>query len=274
VRLGETSGPDYGLLAPPPPAVDITFTSGSDGHRLEAGALAVEISEHPLRFRLLREHWPLLESTDDGHIHGGLRLPCFAVLDDPEPPASLVSFGLNSGETVYGLGEKYGPLNRRGQRVVSWNEDAWGVNAEASYKNIPFAWSPRGWGVFVHTPARVIHGVGYPEWSHRSYVLRVEEPGLDVFLLAAPTPAGLLERFTVLTGRAPLPPRWSFGVRMSRAYYRTAQEALQVARALREQRIPCDILVLDGRAWLKVETRFAFEWDAERYPIRPRSSAT
>lgn len=266
LRLGEESGPDYGLLAPPPPPVEINFASGSDGHRFEAGALAVELREHPLRARLLREHWPLLESTGDGHIHGGLRLPCFAVLDDPEPSASLVSFGLDSGETVYGLGEKYGPLNRRGQRVVSWNEDAWGVNAEASYKNIPFAWSPKGWGVFVHTPARVIHGVGYPEWSHRSYVLRVDEPALDIFLLAAPTPAGLLERFTLLTGRAPLPPRWSFGVWMSRAYYRTAREALQVAQALREQRIPCDILVLDGRAWLKVETRFAFEWDAERYP--------
>src|SRR5262249_40138634 len=131
---------------------------------------------------------------------------------------------------------------------------------------VPFAWSPRGWGVFVHTPARVTHGVGYPEWSHRSYILRVEEPGLDVFLLAAPTPAGLLERFTLLTGRPPGPPPWSFGVWMSRAYYRTAGEALEVARALREQRIPCDVLVLDGRAWLKVETRFAFEWDAGRYP--------
>jgi alpha-D-xyloside xylohydrolase len=85
-------------------------------------------------------------------------------------------------------------------------------------------------------------------------------------LLAAPTPVGLLERFTRLTGRTPLPPRWSFGAWMSRAYYRTAHEALQAARALREQRIPCDVLVLDGRAWLKVETRFAFEWDAERYP--------
>lgn len=265
IRLGDTPGPDYGLLASPPQPVDVACVPAGDGYRVEAGALAVEIRQHPLRFRLLRGPRVLLESAGDGHIRGGLRIPAFAVRA-ADPSASLVAFGLESGEAVYGLGEKYGPLNRRGQRVVSWNEDAWGVNAEPSYKNIPFAWSPRGWGAFVHTPARVIHGVGYPEWSHRSYVLCVEEPGLDLFLLAAPTPAGLLERFTWVTGRPPLLPRWSFGAWMSRAYYRTAREALEAARALREQRIPCDVLVLDGRAWLKVETRFAFEWDAERYP--------
>ncbi len=266
IRLGDTAGTDYGLLASPPRPAAITCAPSDGGHRIEAGALAMEILEHPLRFRLLREHRVLLESAGDGHIRGGLRIPAFAVRDATDPSASLVTFGLESGEAVYGLGEKYGALNRRGHRVVSWNEDAWGVNAEPSYKNVPFAWSPKGWGAFVHTPARVVHGVGDPQWSHRSYVLCVEEPGLDLFLLAAPTPAGLLERFTLVTGRTPLPPRWSFGAWMSRAYYRTAQEALEAARALREERIPCDVLLLDGRAWLKVETRFAFEWDAERYP--------
>jgi alpha-D-xyloside xylohydrolase len=108
--------------------------------------------------------------------------------------------------------------------------------------------------------------VGYPQWSQRSYVLRVEDPVLDLFLMGADAPAGLLERFTHLTGRAPLPPRWSYGVWMSRCYYRTAEEALEAARGLRARHIPCDVLTLDGRAWLKVETRFGFEWDRERYP--------
>ncbi|WP_354666917.1 hypothetical protein [Thermus scotoductus] len=82
------------------------------------------------------------------------------------------------------MGEKFGPLNRRGQLVTCWNEDALGVNAERSYKNVPFLWSPRGWGLFAHTTARSHHGVGFPQWSHRSYVLLVEEEGLDLFLMA------------------------------------------------------------------------------------------
>jgi alpha-D-xyloside xylohydrolase len=53
---------------------------------------------------------------------------------------------------------------------------------------------------------------------------------------------------------------------MSRAYYKTREETLEVAKELREHHIPCDVIVLDGRAWHKMETRFDFQWDADRYP--------
>ncbi len=259
--------PDYGLLAVGPDAPHVRFSTDAGQYRLESGAMRLDLSPDPVRLRVSLNGHGLLESTRDGHIRGGERLPPIALDQDPQgQPAWVIALGLRSGEAVYGLGEKFGPLNHRGQLVISWNEDAWGVNSELSYKNIPFAWSPSGWGVFVHTTARVEHGVGYPQWSHRSYVVRVDDPTLDLFLLAAPTPAALLERFTYLTGRAPVPPRWSLGVWMSRCYYRTAGEAMDAARRLRERSIPCDVLVLDGRAWLKVETRFGFEWDKERYP--------
>ena len=53
---------------------------------------------------------------------------------------------------------------------------------------------------------------------------------------------------------------------MSRAFYQTADEIMDIAQKLREHRIPCDVLTLDGRAWHKAETRFDFSWDADRYP--------
>ena len=59
-------------------------------------------------------------------------------------------------------------LDKRGQLIRSFNHDALGVNAEISYKNTPFCWSPEGWGVFIHTPAPVTHGVGYAPWSQRA----------------------------------------------------------------------------------------------------------
>lgn len=53
---------------------------------------------------------------------------------------------------------------------------------------------------------------------------------------------------------------------MSRAFYQTAEEALDVAQKLRQRAIPCDVITLDGRAWHKMETRFDFSWDPGRYP--------
>ena len=107
--------------------------------------------------------------------------------------------------------------------------------------------------------------MGYSPWSHRSYVIKVDDPNLDVFLLFADSPAEMLRKYTLLTGRTVPPPTWSYGMWMSRAIYKTADEVLEVAKQLRERRIPCDVLTLDGRAWHKAETRFDFSWDADRY---------
>ena len=201
-------------------------------------------------------------SITDEHFRGWTRLPAFG----RDGERWIAAFSLSSGEPVYGLGEKFSPLNRRGQLLHSQVEDALGVNTGLSYKNAPFCWSPEGWGVFVNTPGRVSHGVGYPEWSHRSYVAVVEDEALDLFFLAADSPARLLSHYTELTGRAPEVPTWGLGLWVSKAYYRTPREAIDAAAALREHRIPCDVLTLDGRAVWDVQTRFDFRWDESRYP--------
>lgn len=262
LRWGVDRRPDYGLLVAPPQPLAVTVTPLAAGWRLTCDELTLELEPAPVRLRLWQGERLLLESTSDGHISGGWRVPPAA----RDATGWQLAFGLTSGEPVYGLGEKYGPLNRRGQLLTSWNEDALGVNAEASYKNCPFAWSPTGWGLFVHTTARVEHGVGYPPWSHRSYILRVADAVLDLFFLVGETPAALLERYTHLTGRAPAIPRWSLGLWLSRCYYRTGEELLAAARGMRERELPCDVITLDGRAWLPVRTRFDFRWDTERYP--------
>ena len=83
---------------------------------------------------------------------------------------------------------------------------------------------------------------------------------------ASGAPAGILDLYTQLTGRAATVPTWSLGLWVSRAYYKTPQEAADVAAKLRAHRIPCDVITLDGRAAWNVDTRFDFEWDPERFP--------
>ena len=55
-------------------------------------------------------------------------------------------------------------------------------------------------------------------------------------------------------------------------FLQDAGEAVAVAAKLRERRIPCDVLTLDGRAAWDVQTRFNFQWDPSASPIRPRRS--
>jgi alpha-D-xyloside xylohydrolase len=267
LRLQRAPAPDYGILVDPELLVKETANApisveNGEEVRVKAGDLELVFQQEPLRLTVYRQGKMVLESSTDRTIRGDLRLHPLA----STPEAWLLSLALNSGESVFGLGEKFGCMDKRGQLIENWNRDATGVNAEISYKNVPFAWSPLGWGVFVHTAARVTHGVGYSPWSHRSYVIKLDDPNLDLFLLFAGSPAEMLAKYTALTGRTELPPTWSYGAWFSRAIYKTADEILEVAKQLRERRIPADVLTLDGRAWHKSETRFDFSWDPERYP--------
>jgi alpha-D-xyloside xylohydrolase len=263
LQLGTQEKPDYHLLTTPPADnLDVVVSETPQGYQLASGDVVLELLSSPMRIILKKGERTLLESVTDRAFLGDLRWLPFAKSAD----AWLASFALHSGSPVYGLGEKFSALNRKGQLIESWNEDATTLNSELSYKNVPFAWSPEGWGVFTKTTSRVIHAVGYPQWSHRSYILKVQDQELDLFLLAADSPGEMLEKYTALTGRTQELPRWSYGTWMSRAYYKTADEILDVAQKLREREYPCDVLVLDGRAWHKMETRFDFQWDADRYP--------
>lgn len=272
VRVGPNTRADYGLLvgrsractiAQPAPGV-WTFVNGD---------ATLELTAAPLRLLVLWKGVPVLGSITDEHFRGWTRLPVLG--RGQRGGLWTAAFALESGEAVYGLGEKFGPLNKRGQLIHSQVEDALGVNTGLAYKNTPFAWGPGtgngAWGLLVHTPGMVTHGVGHPDWSHRSYALVVDDEALDLFLFAADTPAGVLDAYTALTGRAPAVPRWGLGLWVSRAYYKTPEEAVAVAAKLRERRIPCDVLTLDGRAAWKAETRFDFQWDADRFPD-PRAS--
>ena len=262
LRLGEATPPDYGILVRDPAAIDAAIRIGDDEVEIGTDRSTLTIQLAPIKFTLTRGEEAIFGSTRDGHFTRPHRLPPFARLDD----GWFAAFGLDSGEAVYGLGEKWGPLNRRGQLVVSKAVDSLGVNEEISYKNCPFAWSPDGWGVFVHTPGQVTHGVGFAQWSHRAYGVAVEDSVLDLFIIAGADPAEVIGRYTDLTGRTTIPPLWSLGVWLSKAYYKDADELLATARAVRERGVPCDVIVLDGRAWLDTRTRFAFEFDPARYP--------
>ncbi len=266
LRLGPNARPDYGLVQGR--AQPCTFAKAEHGGwRFTASDAVLEITGTPLRFRLLHKGAPVFGSITDEHFRGWTRLPAFGRLRHGNQWTA--AFALASGEAVYGLGEKFGPLDKRGQLIHSQVVDALGVNTGLAYKNAPFAWSPGNgkgaWGVFVNTPGMVSHGVGHPDWSHRSYAMMVDDEAIDLFLFAAETPAGILDRYTQLTGRAPPVPMWGLGLWVSRAYYKTPAEAAAVAAKLREHRIPCDVLTLDGRAAWKVETRFNFQWDPERF---------
>jgi hypothetical protein len=172
------------------------------------------------------------------------------------------TYALRSGEAVYGFGEQPGRLDKVGQTIDLDMVEAMGTTTPRAYKNIPFFWTTRGYGLFWHTTARATAWVG--SRNAADIQVAIEDDHLDQYVFVG-DPRTILDRYTTLTGKAHVPPRWSFGWWQSKISYSSAAEALDVVRRYRDQGLPIDVLHLDTH-WYAEDWRCDLEFDAERFP--------
>ncbi|MCC8364581.1 DUF5110 domain-containing protein [Lysobacter sp. A6] len=154
---------------------------------------------------------------------------------------------LAPGDRVYGLGDKSGPSDRRGRVFTMWNTDAyaWDAARDPLYKSIPFFIVVRdgmAFGVLIDNTARMTIDVGKTDPD----AIRVTAASpVDWYVIDGPTPHDVLQRYTALTGRTPLPPKWALGFQQSRYTYLPEARVREVADKLREKKIPADAIWLD-----------------------------
>jgi alpha-glucosidase len=152
-------------------------------------------------------------------------------------------------EHYFGLGDKTGGMDRRGGSFVDWNTDAFGFSSATDpiYKSIPFFLGVGGeggsWGLFLDNTWRTSFDFGRREVD--TLAIGSNDGPIDYYLIAGPTTAAVVRRYSDLTGRAPLPPRWTLGYQQSRYSYMSAAELRAVADRLRAEKIPTDVLWLD-----------------------------
>jgi alpha-glucosidase len=153
------------------------------------------------------------------------------------------------GVRYFGLGDKAGPLDRRGGLYTLWNTDAYGYGTATDplYKSIPFFIGANGdgrsFGFFLDNTWRSNFDFG----KRDPYKLVIEAAGgpVDYYVMAGPDPRAVVQQYAWLTGTAPLTPLWALGFQQSHWSYKTQGIAQGIADRLRSDRIPSDVLYLD-----------------------------
>jgi alpha-glucosidase len=155
---------------------------------------------------------------------------------------------IETDEHFYGFGERTGLLDHLAQRRTNWTTDALDYDSltDEMYQAIPFFLALRpglSYGIFFNTTF----------WSQ--FDLGAEQPGtwrmetahdeLDYYVIYGPQPAQILETYTKLTGRMPMPPRWALGYHQCRWSYDSEAIVREVAQEFRQRQIPCDVIHLD-----------------------------
>jgi alpha-D-xyloside xylohydrolase len=209
---------------------------------------------------------------EDRQIIGAVTLPTGFARDSDGRVRFHEVFSLAPDERIYGLGEHFTSFDRRGQRIVSWTRDPVGaLTSTATYINVPLVISSRGFGLFLHHHSKITYELGNP--ALQTAAVRVGDPYLDYFFIYGPSPKEIIARYTELTGRATVPPKWSFGVWFSRCMYRNRAQVEGIVERVRELGIPADVVHLDP-LWLKDRAHRRldgchFEWDEEAFPDPP-----
>jgi alpha-glucosidase len=151
-------------------------------------------------------------------------------------------------EVFYGLGDKPGPLDRRGRAFTLWNSDTFGFqeSTDPIYKSIPFFIGVRkagAYGIFLDNTWRSSFDFGVESPDFFSF--GAEGGELNYYYIAGPEPRKVLNAYTAMVGRSPLSPLWSLGYQQCRYSYFPEARVREIAATLRAKKIPADTIYLD-----------------------------
>jgi alpha-D-xyloside xylohydrolase len=236
---------------------------GAHLYKSPYGSLTIFI--HPWRIELRDENGKLLTKTinitDDAETFTPL-LPFSFVRRSADYSTSMAAvFSLAPEEKIFGCGESFTKFDKRGQKVVLWTDDANGVQNESLYKPVPFFMSSRGYGLFIHTSTPVTCDFG--KYYSANNALMIGDDEADLFLFLGKS-KDVLNAYTDLTGKAALPPLWSFGFWMSRITYFSESEGRQVVKNLRDYKIPSDVIHFDT-GWFETDWRCDYQFSKSRF---------
>lgn len=154
-------------------------------------------------------------------------------------------FQLTDQEKFFGGGERALPMDRRGYRFNLYNVAAYGYGLGADNLNfsVPVLISSSGYALFFDNPSKGYFDIGLTDKN-------VLEAGfvsgeLTFYVVFGKNMDEMLNNYTAITGRQPLPPRWALGNFVSRFGYRSEEQVQQVVKKMRDGKFPMDGLIFD-----------------------------
>ena len=233
--------------------------------------IKLNVSDEPDKFIILTSHFRLHISKNpvrfkfvDNHEH---------VINEDEPSLGTSWIGeqvttykkLQEGERFIGLGEKTGPLDRKGSSYLNWNTDAYGYGSGSDplYCSMPFyigIHHDQIYGIFLDNSHKTFFNFGASNNRFSSFEADAGE--MNYYFIAGQSVAEIIQGYTHLTGRMELPPQWSIGYQQCRYSYYPDTEVITLAKTFREKDIPADVIVLDIHYMEKYKI---FTWDKKNF---------
>ncbi|ROT36287.1 alpha-xylosidase [Sodiomyces alkalinus F11] len=262
-------GPHFELFPHGRPDVQSSIFESDEGTTLTSGSVAATIDPNTFEIRF--------HSADGAKRLTSLQTRSVGLAYNPAPSTPMQTADMRNlkhymftqttlavGETVHGLGERFGAFNKVGQSITLWNADG-GTSSDQAYKNVSFWLSSKGYGIFIDTPAKVELEVGSERCTRVQTA--VEGQRLKWHIIYGPSPKEVLQRYSILTGKPGKVPSWSFGLWLTTSFTTNYdQETVQsFLEGMKARGSPVEVFHYDC-FWMKAFTWTSFVFDDDRFP--------
>jgi oligosaccharide 4-alpha-D-glucosyltransferase len=254
VPNGQQYNPNSHAVVLKPKKFKVKFSKSKTTISLQTNALQVNINLVPFQIQYIDNQGKLLLSEKNGYVK--------------KDSTEVLDFNISSEDILYGGGARALGMNRRGNRLQLYNRAHYGYETRAELMNfcIPLVLSSKLFAVHFDNAA-----IGHLDLdSQKNNTLSYETiSGRKTYqVIASNTWEKLIQNYTDLTGKQPLPPRWTFGNFSSRFGYHNQDEVNNTIRKFEEDKIPVDAIILD-LYWFGKSikgTMGNLEWDKDNFP--------
>jgi alpha-glucosidase len=219
-------------------------------YEIFTGSLRIRMNKSLFQLQVFDKYQKLLlgDYKDQGYMNDSAKVLTYKTLRDDEQ--------------FFGLGEKSGPLNKRGRVYKMWNSDkpCYSPTEDPLYKSIPFFMSSYQYGIFFDNTYKSTFKFGSESDEYYSFGSVGGE--LIYYFIHGTDYKNIIEQYMHLTGNPIMPPEWAMGFSQCRGMYTNQKLALSTAVEFRKRKIPCDIIYQDI-GW--VSGLQDFNWNPERY---------
>lgn len=168
-----------------------------------------------------------------------------------------INLELQSGENIYGMGERYTRMEYRGYSLDNHVYNEYRSQGLKTYMPVPFYISSAGYGCFLDTTMYSRFHFG----SQQSDLLTIEadlspssaELSMHLFL---GDPLLIIRQLTTSTAKPVLPPKWAFGPWMSSNNWDSQAEVMKQVELTNKYEIPSTVIVLEQ--WSDEATFYIF----------------
>lgn len=213
-----------------PKDIDISFVETANEVVLMTGEIMTKVQKSPFQIKYYHNN-KLLISEAKGYVKN----------DSLE----TIDFNIKSNEILYGGGARALGMNRRGNRLKLYNKAHYGYETRSELMNYTMP-------IVVSSDKYLLHFDNAPigfldlDSKQNNQLMYETISGRKTYqIVAASTWPKLIDQYTNLTGKQPMPPRWALGNFASRFGYHSQYEVEKTINKFKDLNVPVDAVILD-----------------------------